>query len=306
MKVADLFCGMGGLSYGFFLEGFKIVGFDKSRYAVSSFNYNRLGVAFRKNLLNSKIKLERNCEIIIGGPPCEPWSRLNLNKKKRLSKHPLHRCLSRFFNIIAQKEPIVFIMENVPDVLRDPKVNTILRRLKTRYSIAARVIRYSDYGAAISRRRLFIIGVRNDWKVEADEVFDKMPLGSPKSVKEAIWDLRNRDWDPTIDHIWPRVKTISKYLNYYALGKYGWYVLSWNKPSPSFGNITKTYVLHPDSFDGGEARPISVREALSIMGFPDEYRFPENIPLVAKYEMIADAVSPVFSKKLARAIKKLF
>ena len=79
---------------------------------------------------------------------------------------------------------------------------------------------------------------------------------------------------------------------------FGWLILNWDKPAPSFSNVAKAYVLHPDM-----NRVISVREALLIMGFPEEFRFPPRLGLRTRYQMIADAVSPVFSYALAQAIK---
>jgi DNA (cytosine-5)-methyltransferase 1 len=303
-NVVDLFCGMGGLSYGFSLEGFQVTGFDKWDCAVLSFNHNRIGVAVKMDLLDSLPEIPSDC-IIVGGPPCEPWSRLNLNKSKKGSRHPLYGCLFRFFEIVLRNRPILFVMENVQGVLKDVRANIFMEKIKRGYSVEARVISYADYGAATARRRLFVIGVRNDYGVDARSVFEEIPQDKPVRIRDVIWDLRNRGWDDTTDHVWTRVKTVRRYIRYYRTGKYGWYVLSWDRPSPSFGNITRTYVLHPDSFNGGEKRPISVREALRIMGFPDNYSFPKGTAICAKYEMIADTVSPSFSTKLARTIRKI-
>ena len=304
MDVIDLFCGMGGLSYGFSSEGFRVAGFDRWNCAVFSFNHNRIGTAVEMDLLRDYPKILEEC-IIIGGPPCEPWSRLNLYRWRRGERHPLYSCLFRFFEIVLRNRPVLFVMENVPDALRDAKVITIMKRIGRYYSVETRVISYADYGAATARRRLFVIGVRRDYNIDARLIFDGIPRDKPKKVRDVIWDLRDRGWDDTIDHVWTQVKSVHRYKRYYRTGKYGWYVLSWDRPSPSFGNITKTYILHPDSFNGGETRPLSVREALRIMGFPDNYSFPRGISITAKYEMIADTVSPVFSTKLARTIKKL-
>jgi site-specific DNA-cytosine methylase len=41
---------------------------------------------------------------------------------------------------------------------------------------------------------------------------------------------------------------------------------------------------------------------MRIMGFPDSYAFPRGTPLVDRYQMVADAVSPIFSRALARAV----
>ena len=304
IDVIDLFCGMGGLSYGFSSEGFQVTGFDKWDCAVFSFNHNRIGTAVEMDLLTDYPKIPREC-IIIGGPPCEPWSRLNLYRWRRGRRHPLYSCLFRFFEIVLRNRPVLFVMENVPDALKDAGMIAIIERIGRYYSVEARVISYADYGAATARRRLFVIGARSDYNIDARLIFDEIPHDRPKKVRDVIWDLRDRGWDDAIDHVWTRVRSVHRYKRYYRTGKYGWYVLSWDRPSPSFGNITKTYILHPDSFNGGETRPLSVREAMRIMGFPDSYSFPRGIPITAKYEMIADTVSPVFSMKLARTVKKL-
>lgn len=305
MNVIDLFCGMGGLSYGFSREGFQVMGFDKSEHALLAFNFNRIGRGIRKDLLTSEVEFEEGDEdvIIIGGPPCEPWSRLNL--RKRCFRHPLYNCIIHFFKTIFRINPVIFILENVPDLLKDSTVCKLLERAGSGFSLAHRVICYNHYGAATSRKRLFIIGIRHGYGLSAEDIFECIPRGEPRTVRDAIWDLRHVNWNERINHVWPSARTVRKYMRYYKSGKYGWYILEWDKPSPSFGNIAKTYILHPDSFNGGQTRPISVREALRIMGFPDSYRLPPEIPLNVKYEMIADAVSPVFSLKLARTVKKL-
>ncbi|MEM0143204.1 MAG: DNA cytosine methyltransferase, partial [Candidatus Parvarchaeum sp.] len=128
---------------------------------------------------------------------------------------------------------------------------------------------------------------------------------SATSTKNAIGHLKKVKFGAVSDHEWPKLKTINKYKKYYRTGKFGWHVLNWNEPAPSFGNIMKTYILHPDSFEGGDMRVISVREAMLLMGFPKDYHFPKGIGLGARYQMVADSVSPVFSNIAAKIIYKI-
>ena len=87
-------------------------------------------------------------------------------------------------------------------------------------------------------------------------------------------------------------------------GKYGWKRLAWDAPALSFGSVSKTYILHPDSDpERPEARVLSVREVLSIMGFGRSFRFPEHTPLSLRYRMAANAVSPVFSADCATVLR---
>jgi DNA (cytosine-5)-methyltransferase 1 len=301
-EVIDLFCGVGGLAYGFAEAGYIVTGYDIDERAVCSFSSN-VGRAFRLDLLKSPLPKIPDAFIMLGGPPCEPWSALNLYKRGR--EHPLYGCIFRFLNFVYRRRPVLFILENVPLAFKDQAVINSLRKLYGIYSTNIRVINYADYGAAISRRRAFAVGVRRDIRLDAATIFDSIPREKAKTVHDVIYDLRGRDWDPSFDHVWPKVSTVNKYRTYYRSGKYGWYVTSWDRPCPSFGNITKTYILHPDSFNGGPTRPLSVREALRIMGFPDHFRFPPGIPMRAKYEMIGDAVTPVFSAKVASVVKLL-
>lgn len=127
---------------------------------------------------------------------------------------------------------------------------------------------------------------------------------SARTVKDVIGPLKNKKRNELPDHIWPELRTIDKYIDKYKTNKFGWYILEWDKPAPSFGNIMKTYILHPDAFNGGLKRVISVKEASLIMGFDNNFCFPENGYLSCKYQLIVDSVSPIFSKVLAHVIKQ--
>ena len=298
--ILELFCGMGGLSLGFKQNGFSIDGIDIDQKVGRVFVYNKIGKFFKKDLLRSRI--HGKYKIVLGGPPCKPWSCLNLHT--RHEKHPLYDCLAIYFKKINRIKPSLFIMENVPSIQKDPCLQSYLKVMEKSYKITKQMFKYSDYGSSFSRKRFFVIGIKSEIGIDPATIAESIEFSEPVTIRHAIEDLRDKDFDPSIDHIWPKVKTIDKYLKYYASGKYGWYILDWDSLSPSFGNITKTYILHPDSFkNGNQARPISVREAMRIVGFPDEYRFPEGIDLRSKYEMIAQSVSPVFSFKLAHAIR---
>jgi DNA (cytosine-5)-methyltransferase 1 len=107
------------------------------------------------------------------------------------------------------------------------------------------------------------------------------------------------------DHVWPELRTINKYRKYYKTGKYGWYILDWKEPAPSFGNVMKTYILHPDAFNGRRTRVISVKEALLIMGYDSRFRFPQDYGLGARYQMVVDSVSPTFSYPAAKVTEEI-
>ncbi|MGC9145910.1 MAG: DNA cytosine methyltransferase [Nitrososphaeria archaeon] len=297
MRILDLFSGMGGFSYGFLKASRKtgvpveITAIDSWNYAIESISSNLRITAFRQDL--TRYLPEGHYDIVIGGPPCRPWSALNV--QKRGIRHPDYRLLSVFYENVFRLRPTVFIMENVPLLANDPAFERyVLKAEKNGYSVIFSVYRYSDFGAATRRRRLFVIGIMGS---DAAGVVARLEMmkAPAKTVQEATWDLKDADGFP--DHQWSHPRTIYKYYKKYKDGKFGWYILRWNEPAPSFGNVNKTYILHPEG-----TRVISAREAMRIMGFGDDYIFPPGVPLSAKYQMIADAVSPVFSEKLGVAV----
>lgn len=70
--------------------------------------------------------------------------------------------------------------------------------------------------------------------------------------------------------------------------------------------MSKTYILHPDSApDGPDPRVLSVREVLSIMGFSKDFQFPAGIGISIRYNMAANAVSPIVATACARVIRSM-
>jgi len=301
MKVLDLCCGAGGLARGFEQAGFDVTGVDISDKAIETFRLNNKGKCISANLLKELI--ETDSEIIIGGPSCRPWSAINL--RKRGKKHKDYSLLSRYFKHIEHNQPQVFIMENVPLIAHDRVLKRSIRRLEQNgYSIMGKVVNYGNYGAPTKRHRYVVYGIKGK---NAGLFFEKLSRYERPAtpVKAVIWDLREKNRGEVPDHVWPELRTINKYRKYYKTGKYGWYILDWEEPAPSFGNVMKTYILHPDAFNGRLTRVISVKEALLIMGYDSRFRFPQDYGLGARYQMVVDSVSPTFSYLAAKVTKEI-
>lgn len=304
LAVLDLFAGIGGMSHGFATAGFVVTGVDNEPAAADTFTLNGVGPAVVKNL-RDELELQA-VPVVVGGPPCRPWSSVNLQKRGRA--HEDHTLLRRFFEHIEGIRPYAFLMENVPPLSNDQDFVALRREIeKQGYSVASRILRYSDFGAATSRRRLFTFGLRPPLQASAADFFDLLDSETKPSqtVEDAIGWLRGVQHNGVVDHDWAQVRTIHRYRERYLTGQFGWTQLEWDRPAPSFGSVAKTYILHPDSdLDGaGGARVLSVREVLSIMGFPRDFAFPAGTPRNLRYRMVANSVSPIVSAACARVLK---
>lgn len=259
---------------------------------------NNYGKFLQADLKHELIKGE--FDVIVGGPPCKPWSAVNLTRRGK--RHRDFVLLSRFFKHIQINMPHVFLLENVPLLAGEPTLERHIQKVKKLgYSVEAKIIRYSDYGASTKRHRYVMFGTKIG---KSEAFFAKLTdsIQPSKTVKDAIWALRLKEKNEIPDHVWPELKTIHKYADKYKTNKFGWYILNWNEPAPSFGNVMKTYILHPDAFKGENTRVVSVKEVSLIMGFSNLFRFPEGAGLGIRYQMIVDSVSPIFSDLAARAI----
>ena len=80
MKVCDIFCGAGGLSYGFTKDEYfeLVLACDIDKNAIASYQANH---PYTKTICkdicelnNAELKEFSNIDILLGGPPCQSYS----------------------------------------------------------------------------------------------------------------------------------------------------------------------------------------------------------------------------------------
>ncbi len=105
--VLDLFAGCGGLALGLESAGYKTVGFEMESSAAKTYTKN-LGSTCHAVKLDLTFKYPK-AEIIVGGPPCQPFSVGGHQKGIEDSRDgfPI------FIDAVKKLQPKIFMFENV-------------------------------------------------------------------------------------------------------------------------------------------------------------------------------------------------
>lgn len=142
--VLDIFCGAGGMSLGFKNAGCQILGgIDQNRYAITTHHQNFPSAKLNlppqdiRNLHNlDKLSLSSGeVDILVGGPPCQVFSRVGIGKMRKLGKdiESDHRnfLYKEFVRFVAYYKPLCFVMENVDNLANKEEILTKIYRAYT-------------------------------------------------------------------------------------------------------------------------------------------------------------------------------
>jgi DNA (cytosine-5)-methyltransferase 1 len=272
-------------------------------------------------------------DVVIGGPPCQGFSPLGRDRDTD-SRAALNGLWRHFVRALAESQPDVFVMENVPELLRSREYAGFKSAAGPHglgYAIAEDVLLAADYGVPQLRRRAIVIGSRlgaPPWPAATHG------RGSHVSVREALKGMRlepdGRSWHRSRPNIRPssieRYKAVPEGGNRFDLARHRPDLLPrcwrekptgttdvfgrlwWDRPAftirTEFYKPEKGRYLHPEAH-----RPITVREAGCLMSFPRRHArpphgfiLPEHLPMTAVAKGLGNAVPPKLAQAIAHAV----
>ncbi|RZI25459.1 DNA cytosine methyltransferase [Pseudomonas orientalis] len=211
INIADLFCGMGGLTIGAIEATQEINSAIKINFAcdidkdassfyiknfsqnIESFHTGDISDVLSDNFTNEPTKLEkklatnnRNIDFLFAGPPCQGHSNLNNHSRRNDPRNYLYLKTIRFIQII---KPQYFLIENVPAVVhaQESIVKQSMRLLEGfGYSTREVIIDFMRLGIPQSRKRHVIFGSLNK---DLDRVISGIYTDEKNTLSDVLYDI---------------------------------------------------------------------------------------------------------------------
>jgi DNA (cytosine-5)-methyltransferase 1 len=331
VSAVDLFCGAGGLSRGLLDAGVKVVaGIDVDPECAYPFEANIEAPFLQRDVAAVRAEhlaplwVAGAARLLAGCAPCQPFSPYRGGSDTTTDKKwPL---LNQFGRLVAEVEPDVVTMENVVRIKNASVFTDFVKALrKLGYEVDWKVCHGPRFGLPQQRRRLVLLASRlgpikvpdgdvepQDFRTVRDAIGKLPPIaaGEVHQVDRLHWartlsplNLKRiaaskpggtwRDWPEELRSPCHRKTSGSSFQSVYAR-------MEWDAPSPTITTLAHNFGTgrfgHPE-----QDRPISLREAALLQGFPPEYvlvRDGDRVKMDALGRLIGNAVPP----PLARAV----
>ena len=340
IQAISLFSGAGGLDIGSKLCGVDVrVALDVDRDSIETLKLNN---QFKKTeILNEDIKnlkpksieqyLGNKKTIIIGGPPCQPFSKNGywVKNENRKSTNDPRNCIEDYFNFVKSLNPDGFLLENVESILHPSNKKAIecilMQAKKLNYHLKIIKANALDYGVPQKRKRIFFIGCKKKFQIEEPQKTHSDPdkpnlfdnnLKPYESVENHIKDFADSTHkeDAEITNngtYYKELKKVPPGKNYLAIcnlkdSKFIKNTRFWNfllklKPDlPSW-----TIAAQPGPWVGPfhwTNRRLRVPEIAAIQTFPKNYKFFGSRRSVQR--QIGNAVPPLLGKAMVNYLIK--
>lgn len=214
-KFISLFSGAGGLDIGFMKDGwtpFLFTDYWKPATDTLIKNHPKILTIYDdiRNMKDDFFSQFKDIDIVIGGPPCQPFSRLNNNQlfeeatETEVNMNDPRRSLfMEFLRVVKLVKPKAMLIENVSDLAtrklggkgedKDVLIKDVIidEMEKAGYKANCFLINSKDYNVPQKRKRIFFLGIRSDLGIVPE-------LPSPVTLETSVIDelKKIQDADP--------------------------------------------------------------------------------------------------------------
>lgn len=265
----DLFSGIGGFHYGLAQCGGKCVMASEIDDVAKETYFKNYGIMPLGDVCNIKSEDIPEFDLLCAGFPCQSFS--NIGTKGGLDD-PRGALVLQVIRILKESQPKAFLLENVKGLLNHDKGRTFSTikdlLIESGYDVWYKVLEAKDYGMPQLRKRLFIVGIKKQYKINFE--FPK-PIGCVKKLSDVLGGEVEREFAFTV-RVGGRHSGIDN--------KFNWDCYRVN----------------------GEPRYIKIEECLDLQGFPRDFYLAGNQSL--KFKQIGNAVPTVIIQAIGEQLIK--
>ncbi len=338
-KVIDLFCGIGGFSYGFEMtKKFDVIlGVDYWKIALDTFKKNHSKTQlYLQDITKIDDKFwdsyKNKTDVIIAGPPCQGFS-MNGKRRKDDKRNILFEEIVKIAQII---QPKIIVIENVVGLLSmttsDGRYikDLIKEKFETLgYNVKYKVLNSADYGVPQQRKRvIFLISRKNIelnfpepiYKPEnyvtvgealgnvnpnGDEYFE--PTCDFQMIMKGRKDIQNHERRKSNDLVTERMSYIPQGGNWKNIPQNlgnggGTYSNAYRRLDLTKPSVTIKHAAKAMIIHPTENRILTVRECARLQSFNDDFILTGNNS--DQHQQLANAVPPLLGKAIAEEVYK--
>ncbi|MBQ9304572.1 DNA cytosine methyltransferase [Butyrivibrio sp.] len=339
-NVIDLFCGCGGLSYGFEMAGYNVLlGIDNDAKALETFELNHKDA---KSICGDITKItykddikpligNKQIDVIIGGPPCQGMS---LSGPRKFDD-PRNKLYLSYIRLVEEIKPKMFVIENVPGLvgLFKGKIKDSIIDIFTNmgYDIQYKILCASDYGVPQSRKRVVFVGTKIgefEYPEKQDDVVTcKMALSDlPPLTDELGEEIMEYETKP-MNGYQKFMRSRSKKVHNHVAANHSekvQHIISLVPDGGNYKDLPEEFIHsrnfhvawtrfasdkpaptidtgHRHHFHYEYNRVPTVRECARLQSFPDDFIFLGN--KTQQFRQVGNAVPPVMAREIALKVK---
>lgn len=317
-RVASLFAGCGGMDLGvtggFTYNGSKYKRLPTSVVHASDFDprvaniYNmnfahKAKVVDIKELSSAEIP---DVDVVLGGFPCQSFSVVAQNPKRLGYKDEKGMLFFEMKRIVKEKQPQVFVAENVKGILSANKgeaLPLIIQEFEEAgYHIKYKLLNAADYGVPQKRERVFIVGFRSKYHFDQFDFPAVTTASAPVAIREFLEEPE--DVDPKFYFSDKAVAGMRNTKHSQTMNKGRAQDIS--GPSNTLGaHLSKISLNSTDpvlNLDG-RYRMFTPREVARLQSFPESFQLAE--PRGHNYIALGNAVPPVLMWHVSNSVLRV-
>lgn len=283
--VISLYCGAGGMDYGFKQAGYEILlGIEINKAYSDTYEKFSNTKFLNKDLIDIDYSDIPYADVIIGKFPVPPFT-TRLNEVQDFSG------INSVLKLLKIKKPRAFVLESFKGLVNFKKGSFFQEILKvfseSNYQITHEVMNTKDFGIAQNKEKLIIVGIRND--IEKEYTFPGRKMENVL-VKDVVCDYRFDDKDYKSSLVNPPLQG--------QKNRYKKVILESISP-PLLGTLR--YIIGNEKVGFS---PLTLEEAAAIQSFPKDFEFVGSRH--SKMVQIVTSFPPKLSFELAKSLLTIF